>query len=82
MLASKGNRQYSITEANKKSYQTDGFDILEDDGVTVIEYGAGKTIAYSKYAELEKAHKELMAKYEKLTGGKAVDEDEDDDEFK
>lgn len=48
MKAVKGNKEYSITDAEKKRYQNDGFDILDDDGNT-IAYGEGKTVSYDKY---------------------------------
>lgn len=71
MLAVKGNKQYTITEAEKRGYKARGFDIV-DDGGKLLEAGAGKTVAWEKYqqalartAELEKA----LAEKEK--GGKA-----------
>lgn len=78
MLAVKGNRQYTITDAMARHYQQDGFDIVEDDGVTIIQHGAGKTILYERYdkvvKELEalkasapKSNKELLEKIKALT---------------
>jgi hypothetical protein len=81
MYAVKGNRQYTISEANVKQYQQDGYDILSDDGKTVIAHGVGKTVLYDKYEavckELEalkstfkepsKSEKELKAQVKALT---------------
>lgn len=57
MKAVKGNKVYTITEQEKKSYVSRGFDILDDNGNTVA-YGSGKTVSYDEYAkvtaELEK----------------------------
>lgn len=52
MKAVKGNKVYTIDESQKNSYLKQGFDITEDNG-TIIDYGAGKTIDYKKYKELE-----------------------------
>ena len=45
MRATKGNKEYTIDEMQKKFYQDSGFDILNDDG-EVIAYGRGKTVPY------------------------------------
>ena len=62
MRAVKGNKEYTIDESQKKSYQDSGFDIVDDTG-TVIAYGRGKTVPYGDYvsikAENEKLRKEL-----------------------
>ena len=47
MKAVKGNREYSIEDAQQKSYQDAGFDIVEDG--TVIAYGRGKTVPFEEY---------------------------------
>lgn len=67
MKALKANKVYSIGESEKAHYIAMGFDIQDDEGNT-IAYGQGKTVPYEKYAELETAHMELMAAYEKLAG--------------
>jgi hypothetical protein len=67
MKALKDNKVYTIDETQKKHYITQGFDIQDDEGNT-IAYGQGKTVPYEKYAELESAHMELMAAYEKVAG--------------
>lgn len=67
MKALKDNKVYTIDETQKKHYITQGFDIQDDEGNT-IAYGQGKTVPYEKYAELESAHIELMAAYEKVAG--------------
>ena len=53
MRAVKGNREYTIDETQKKSYQDSGFDILGDDG-NVIAYGRGKTVPYDDYMKAVK----------------------------
>lgn len=58
MKAVKLNRVYTITEAEQKNYQKQGYDIVDDDG-SIIAYGFGKTISYEKYVK-------LLAKYEDL----------------
>lgn len=67
MKALKDNKVYTIDETQKKHYVAQGFDIQDDEGNT-IAYGQGKTVPYEKYAELETAHMELMAAYEKVAG--------------
>ena len=41
MTAEKGNKVYTITEAEKDTYQSQGYDIFEDG--KIIAYGKGKT---------------------------------------
>lgn len=53
MKAVKGNKEYSINEAQKKNYMDNGFDIIGDDG-SVISYGRGKTVPYDDYMEAVK----------------------------
>lgn len=52
MKAVRGNKVYTITDAEKESYKKLGYDIMDDDG-KVIENGIGKTVSYDKYKELE-----------------------------
>lgn len=58
MRAVKGNREYTIDETQKKSYQDMGFDILDDDG-NVIAHGRGKTVPYDEYVKAVKAIESL-----------------------
>lgn len=67
MKALKANKVYTIGGSEKAHYIAMGFDIQDDEGNT-ISYGQGKTVPYEKYAELEAAHMELMAAYERLAG--------------
>ena len=60
MLAEKGNKVYTITEAQVSDYRSQGFDIYNDDG-TVIAYGKGKTVSYEDYMNL-KEEKETLQK--------------------
>lgn len=61
MYAVKANRQYTITEAESGRYQDDGYDILEDDGKTLVKAGKGKTVPYAKYQEALDQNTELQA---------------------
>lgn len=64
MVASKDNKVYTITDAEKQMYIDRGFDIYDDDG-NVIEYGRGKTVPYGDYAKLLKELEKLKAKEDK-----------------
>ncbi len=65
MKASKGNKVYTIDETQKKSYVVQGFDIMDDNG-EIIQHGAGKTVPYDKYAELEEKVTKLEKENKKL----------------
>ncbi len=65
MRAVKGNKEYGISEAQKKTYQDLGFDILDDDG-SVISYGRGKTVPYEEYNALRKENEALKKELEEL----------------
>lgn len=54
MKAIKGNKVYTIDEAQQKRYQKDGFDIHDEDG-KIIAYGAGKTVTYEEHEKLLQA---------------------------
>lgn len=70
MKAVKENKIYTVsTDEEAKSYHARGFDIINDDG-TVKSYGAGKTVPYDKYAELESENKTLKSELEKLKSPK------------
>lgn len=60
MKANRGNKVYTIDETQKAMYQAQGYDIVDDEG-KVIQYGAGKTVSYEEYKDLE----EKAAKIEK-----------------
>lgn len=75
MKASKDNKVYTITEAEKDFYIKQGFDILDDKG-NVIENGAGKTISIEDYEslkidkeKLEKENKKLKEEIKELKKG-------------
>ena len=74
MFAVRENRCYTINEADKATFVKAGYDIVDDNG-NVIEYGAGKTIAYTAYADAIKAKDaeiaELKAELKKLKESKA-----------
>lgn len=60
MKAVKGNKVYTITEQEKKSYVSRGFDILDDNGNTVT-YGSGKTVSYDEYVKVKEELENLKA---------------------
>jgi hypothetical protein len=75
MKATKGNKVYTIDETQKAMYQAQGYDIVGDDG-KIIQYGAGKTVAYEEYkaleekaAKLEKENKKLKDEIKELKKG-------------
>ena len=51
MKAVKENKVYTIDESQRKTYAALGFDITDDSG-RILEYAAGKTVPYAKYAAL------------------------------
>ena len=57
MTAEKGNKVYTITEEEKESYQSRGYDIYEDE--KVIAYGKGKTVPYEDYMKLQEENERL-----------------------
>nr|DAF48361.1 MAG TPA: FOSW, CJUN PROTEIN, COILED COIL DOMAIN [Podoviridae sp. ctUYJ6] len=59
MRATKGNKEYTIDETQKKFYQDSGFDILNDDG-EVIAYGRGKTVPYDDHMKAVKEIERLQ----------------------
>ena len=67
MKAIKENKVYSINEQQELHYLSQGFDIHDDNG-ELIKRSPKATVSYSEYAELEAAHMELMAAYERLAG--------------
>jgi len=74
MRATKGNRTYTIDDAQKKHYQDSGFDILDDEGNT-IGYGRGRTVPYDTYMKLVTAYEDLESRYAALViAGAAVNE--------
>lgn len=70
MKAAKGNKEYTIDESQRKSYQDSGYDIKDNAG-NVIAYGRGKTVPYSDYMEL-KAELERMQNGGDALNGKAT----------
>lgn len=59
MLAIKENRQYTITEADVRSFTADGYDVYDDEG-NIVAYGMGKTVPYEKYVNLLKVNEQLQ----------------------
>lgn len=70
MKAAKENKEYKITETEKRYYIAQGYDIVGDDG-EIISYGAGKTVSYEKYVELKKENLELKKELELLKTSRA-----------
>jgi len=57
LRAVKANKELKIDESEQAAMQAQGFDIVsvDDKGKReTIAYGAGKTVPYGNYAELEK----------------------------
>lgn len=65
MKAIKGNRVYTITEAEAESFKNEGYDIKDDNGA-IVAYGAGKTVSMEKYADLLKRYEALSEENEML----------------
>ncbi len=65
MRAVKGNRAYSITDADKAFYKKQGFDIIGDNG-EILEHGEGKVVPYEKYAEVVAENESLKARLAEL----------------
>lgn len=51
MRAVRGNKEYTISDAQKRAYQDAGYDILDDAG-GVIAHGRNKTVPYEEHAAL------------------------------
>lgn len=60
LQAVKANKVLTIEPREKKSFQMQGFDIVEDG--KIIAHGAGKTVPYAKYEEVVKELEALKAK--------------------
>lgn len=70
MKAVKRNKEYTIEEAQRKSYQGAGYDILDGDG-KVIAHGRGKTVPYEDYAAVKAECEELKRKLDASETGSA-----------
>ena len=51
MKAIKGNKVYSVDEISKKSYLSQGYDIIDDSG-DIIEHNPSATVPFSEYAKV------------------------------
>ena len=69
MTAEKGNKVYTITEAEKDNYRSQGYDIFEDG--MMIACGKGKMVPYEDYLKLQEKNRELMEKLSVLEEEKA-----------
>ena len=65
MKAVKGNRVYTITEAEQEHRRAEGFDIYDDNG-KLIAYSKSKTVPYEQYAQMEAENKKLTAENKRL----------------
>ena len=63
MRAVKENKEYTIDEAQQKSYQDGGYDILDEKG-NITDYGRGKTVPFEDHM---RAVKEIERLQELLT---------------
>ena len=68
MKAARGNKEYTIDESQRKSYQDSGYDIKDDAG-NVIAYGRGKSVPYSDYMELKAELERLQNGGDNLQNG-------------
>lgn len=64
MRAVKANKQYTITETEKKSYLAQGFDIIDDN--ETVEHSPQATVPYSKYEKLLNENFALKSENEQL----------------
>lgn len=71
MKAVKENKVYTIDESQRKTYAALGFDITDDSG-RILEYAAGKTVPYAKYAALLDENRRLKAEIKSREGHTAV----------
>ena len=69
MKAIKDNREYTIEEAEVRSFANEGYDIYDDSG-KLVEYGAGKTVAYTAYAKLNELYEAALAELAELKSKK------------
>lgn len=60
MTAQKGNKVYTVGEADKMRYQADGYDIYKDG--KKIASGHGTTVSNEEYEKLKAENTELKAK--------------------
>jgi cell division protein FtsB len=65
MKAVKGNKVYTVDEANKKAYLAQGYEIQDDKG-KVLETPADKTVPYAEYKKLLDENAELKSENSKL----------------
>lgn len=65
MKATKGNKVYTIDESQKAIYQSQGYDILDDQG-EVIQYGAGKSVSYEQFKKVSDEVTKLKTENKKL----------------
>ena len=61
MIAVKENRRYRIRPEEAEARRGDGYDIYEDDGVTLLAHCRGKTVPYETYAALREECERLRA---------------------
>lgn len=72
MRAVKGNKEYTIDDAQQKGYQDAGFDIVDEDG-NVVAYGRGKTVPYDDYMKAVKEIERLqLLAYERYAENEAL----------
>lgn len=73
MRAVKGNMEYDITEAQRKDFVKQGFDIIDGTG-KVVEHGAGKTVPYAIYQKSLDELKRVKSELAELKGQKDLED--------
>ena len=63
MKAIKGNKVYSVDEISKKSYLSQGYDIIDDSG-DIIEHNPSATVPFSEYAKVIAENEGLQSQLE------------------
>lgn len=65
MRAIKGNKVYTIVDAEKAFYVKQGFDITDDKG-KVIQNGAGKKVSMEEFQVLKEENEKLKKEIKEL----------------
>lgn len=65
MKAVKNNKVYTIDEASRGTYLSQGFDITDDNG-DIIERSPSRTVSYEEYSKVVSENKTLTDENKKL----------------
>lgn len=74
MLAQKENKTYRITEAEKKMYLADGYDIYGDEG-ELVERSPSTTVSWEVHSKALARIKELEAEFSEKKGAEPEQDD-------